>query len=226
VETSTGDAPAPRAPDFSVAALDGLRRTLQKRSAQPARATVAVPRAAVVLLLRAGTAGVEILLIKRAERDDDPWSGHVALPGGREEPTDRSLEETAIRETREEIGLDLTQAGEVLGALDDLEPRSAPRAIVVRPFVAVLRADTPLALSDEVAAAFWVPLAVLTASEAVVESIVRVGGTERRVASFRHGEYVVWGMTERILRQLLSVLAHPTFPAGTADAPEKLETRN
>jgi 8-oxo-dGTP pyrophosphatase MutT (NUDIX family) len=165
-----------------------------------------VPRAAVALVLRAGHSGVDILLIKRAEREGDPWSGHVALPGGREDPADRSLEETAIRETREETGLDLSQRGEILGTLDDLGPRSMPRAILVRPFVALLRQDAPLQLSDEVAAAFWVPLGELTAPGAITETTVRVGGAERTVTSFLHGDYVVWGMTERILRQLLELL--------------------
>jgi 8-oxo-dGTP pyrophosphatase MutT (NUDIX family) len=166
----------------------------------------------VALVLRQGNSGLELLLIKRAERADDPWSGDVALPGGREEPADASLEATAIRETHEEIGLDLVATGELLGALDDLAPRLAPRAIVVRPFVAVLRVDAPLVLSDEVAAVFWVPLAALTAPGAMTESVVRVRGAERRVASFVHGQHVVWGMTERIIRQLLSALAEPKFP--------------
>src|ERR1700680_3050243 len=93
----------------------------------------AVPRAAVALVLRQGARGLEILLIKRAEHMDDPWSGHVALPGGREEPADASLQETAVRETLEETGIDLARDGEVLGALDDLRPTTAPNTILVRP---------------------------------------------------------------------------------------------
>lgn len=203
VGTSTGDL-RPVVPGSTLA---GLREALRQRHAQVTESPVGVPRAAVALVLRSAVAGTEILLIKRAEREGDPWSGHVALPGGREDPADWSLEETAIRETREETGLDLVQSGEILGPLDDLAPRSNPRAILVRPFVAFLREDAALELSDEVAAAFWVPLADLTAPGAISESIVDVGGAERRVTSFLHGDYVVWGMTERILKQLLSVLA-------------------
>ena len=200
--TSTDDQPLADA-----SALAGLRDSLRRQQGRVAEWSEGVPRAAVVLILRPGRAGLEILLIKRAERDGDPWSGHVALPGGREDPADQSLEETALRETREEIGLDLAHAGEVIGTLDDLEPRSTPRSILVRPFVAVLHDDPPLALSDEVAAAFWVPLAELTSPGAIAESTVRVGGADRRVTSFLHGDYIVWGMTERILRQLLAVLS-------------------
>ncbi len=165
-----------------------------------------VPRAAVALVLREGPDGLELLLIKRADVDGDPWSGHVALPGGREEVEDASLEDTAVRETFEETGIDLRRYGRIVWELDELQPRGgAP--IVVQPYVATVGADLPpLALSDEVSAAFWVPLSTFTAAGASVESTVVVRGVERRVPSFRHGEYVVWGMTERILRQLIELV--------------------
>jgi 8-oxo-dGTP pyrophosphatase MutT (NUDIX family) len=162
-------------------------------------------RAAVAIVLREQreAGGLELLLIKRAEHESDPWSGHVALPGGREEESDRTLEDTAVRETLEETGLDLRRDGRILGALDELHPRSAPVPILVRPYVASVRTDAPLTLSDEVAAAFWVPLATLTAPGASVESTVVARGAARQVPSYRHGEYIVWGMTERILRNLV-----------------------
>jgi 8-oxo-dGTP pyrophosphatase MutT (NUDIX family) len=170
------------------------------------------PRAAVALVLRDGPSGPELLFIKRAERDDDPWSGHIALPGGRAEPSDDSLEATAVRETHEETGIDLARDGQVLGALDPLGPRSARVPVVVYPYVALLSVDVPLTLSDEVAAAFWVPLGTLVAPDAVTESVVRVRGADRTVRSYRHGDHVVWGMTERIVGQLLTIVAAPSFP--------------
>ena len=78
--------------------------------------------------------------------------------------------------------------------------------------MATVRADVVLVLSDEVAAAFWTPLESFTAPGAGVESVVTVGNVDRRVPSFRYGEYVVWGMTERILREFLQVLQNPLFP--------------
>jgi 8-oxo-dGTP pyrophosphatase MutT (NUDIX family) len=168
-------------------------------------------RAAVVAVLRRREpVGLELLMIKRAEHDRDPWSGHVALPGGREEPGDSSLEATAVRE---EIGLDLERDGRMLGALDDLSPRAAPVPITVRPYVAVVDRDVTLVLSDEVAAAFWVPVAALAAPGARRDSVVTVRGVERLVPSFRHEEYIVWGMTEHILRELLAEL--PRLLAAT-----------
>jgi 8-oxo-dGTP pyrophosphatase MutT (NUDIX family) len=167
---------------------------------------VTVPRAAVALVVREGQDGLELLLIKRAEVDGDPWSGHVALPGGREEAEDASLEDTAVRETMEETGIDLGRYGRIVWALDELQPRGGT-PIVVQPYVATVGADLPpLKLSDEVSAAFWVPLSTFTAPGASVESTVVVRGVELKVPSFRHGEYVVWGMTERILRQLVELV--------------------
>jgi 8-oxo-dGTP pyrophosphatase MutT (NUDIX family) len=199
-------------PDASAAMLSALRAAMQARPQTTQLLPAGVPRAAVAIILRRGSDGLEVLLIKRAERDGDPWSGHVALPGGREEPDDESLEMTAVRETQEEVNVDLETSAEILGPLDDLHPSSMPLAIVVRPFVAVVKTDQPLTLSDEVAAAFWVPLGMLSAPNAISETVVQIRGVDRRVTAFHHGELVVWGMTERILRQLLTVLGRPHFP--------------
>lgn len=191
--------------------MTALARRLQTRLPRPAIAAAGVPRAAVAVVLREGPAGLELLFIKRADRSDDPWSGHVALPGGREEPTDGSLEATAVRETLEETGIDLARDGAVLGVLDDLSPRAGPLPVLVRPYVAVVRNEAPLVMSDEVAAVFWVPVETLAAPDATIESVVRVREEERRVPSFRHGDYIVWGLTERIVRQLLTELAASHF---------------
>ncbi len=117
-----------------------------------------------------------------------------------------------MRETREETGIDLERDGEILGALEPLHPQARPMAIVVQPFVAALRKDPALVTSDEVAEAFWVPLATFTGPETATESQVRVNGTDIRVPSFRHGQYVIWGMTERIIRQMLALLAPASPP--------------
>jgi len=165
--------------------------------------------AAVALILRAGEAGEpELLFIRRAEHPADPWSGHVAFPGGRKDPTDATLEATAERETLEETGIDLARDGVVLGRLDDLQPRTPTLPpIVVRPFVAAVLPLVSLTLSDECADAFWVPLAWLRDPTSRLESVVRVRGADMRVPSYRRGEHVIWGMTERILQQFLGYLA-------------------
>jgi len=171
----------------------------------PATEDEAVMQAAVALVLRPAEGGeLEMLLIKRAEFDGDPWSGQVALPGGRREPTDVSLEQTAIRETWEETSIDITRDGRILGALDELSPRTpTARRLVVRPFVAVVVPEVVIVESPEVAAAFWVPLQALRTETAWISAEVSALGHQLTVPAFSHGDYVVWGLTERILRTFL-----------------------
>ena len=165
-------------------------------------------RAAVAILIRDGVSGEpEILFIQRAEYEGDPWSGHVAFPGGREEPGDDSLLDTAIRETFEETGIDLRGRSEVAGVLDDLRPRTVRLpAVVVRPFVFLVSDVCEPVLSSEVAGAFWVPLSVLLDRSVWRDARVRAGDAEISRFAFHHEGYVVWGMTERILSGLLSLL--------------------
>ncbi|GMV09816.1 MAG TPA: CoA pyrophosphatase [Gemmatimonadaceae bacterium] len=195
-------------PRLSHPLLRRLAGVLATTPGLPAEDDGAPARAAVALTLRptAGE-GAEILLIRRAERVGDPWSGQIALPGGRWSPNDESLLRTALRETWEETGIDLAATGIVLGTLDELRPRTATLPpIIVTPVVVALGDPPPLVLSEEVADAFWVSLDVLRDPALSRESPVQVRGATWRVPSFVVGEHVVWGMTERILRQLLSRL--------------------
>jgi 8-oxo-dGTP pyrophosphatase MutT (NUDIX family) len=185
-----------------------LRRALAERPGHEAEVYAGARLAAVALLLRAGPSDeIELLLVKRAEWEGDPWSGHVALPGGRREIADATLEDTAVRETGEEISLDVRRHGLALGTLDDLSPRTPTLPpIIVRPYVFVVEPDVEVAPSSEVQAAFWVSLAQLRDPALRAEATVVVRGVERRVTSFRFGDYTVWGMTERILLSLLEML--------------------
>lgn len=162
--------------------------------------------AAIALVLRPGFDGQpELLMIKRAEAERDPWSGHVACPGGRREPGDADLAHTAIRETWEETGLDLRAVGRMLGTLDDITPNTPILPpMVIRPFVAAVPGSVEIVQSMEVAAAFWVPLPALRERGAWGSVIVTVRGEQREVSAFTHGQHMVWGLTERVLRQLMS----------------------
>jgi 8-oxo-dGTP pyrophosphatase MutT (NUDIX family) len=147
-----------------------------------------------------------VLLIRRAERAGDPWSGHMALPGGRQDPTDADLMATAVRETAEEVGLFLG-AEHLIGALDDVVPRSPVLPpIAVRPYVFALDRRPALVLNPEVAATHWVPLELLLHPETSHSVQLDIRGESRVFPAFRLEDSVVWGMTERILSGLLRLL--------------------
>ncbi len=183
-----------------------LQTQLAAYSAVEAATDAQTTRAAVAAVLRV-TSQPELLFIKRAEAFGDPWSGHMAFPGGRYEPQDESLLHTAVRETREETAIDLITHGQLLGVLDDLAPRSAslPR-INIRPYVAVVHPDVVIVPSEEVAMHFWVPLDALSAPEMQAEHEMEFDGARLRFPGYRVGPHIAWGLTERIVRQLLGLL--------------------
>lgn len=191
--------------------LDRLRTRFAERPGRQASFEGAPARAAVAIVFRSMAGEPELLMIRRAEREGDPWSGNVALPGGKADPRDQSLVETAMRETLEETGVDLYSHGVLIGMLDELHPRTPVLPpIVVTPYVFVLteqgERSLDLALSDEVAEAFWVQLATLADPAATQETEIRRRNDTWRVQAFMVREHVVWGMTERILRNLLHLL--------------------
>lgn len=164
-------------------------------------------RAAVAILIRAGASDPEIFFIQRALFEGDPWSGQIAFPGGREEEDDASRVDTAIRETLEETGIDLRSSGTLIGSLDDLHPRTIRLpAVVVRPFVFLVADPPEPVLSPECSDSFWVPLSVLLDRSVWRDTTVIAGGMEMSRFAFHHEGFVVWGMTERILSGLLSLI--------------------
>ena len=193
-----------------------LRRSLAEHPPVVIQPEPHVRLAAILLALRGRADGEpELLMIKRAEAEGDPWSGHIACPGGRMEEGDRDLAATAMRETWEETGVDVMRDGRLVGRLDDISPRTPVLPpIVIRPYVALVRAGVEIVPSREVAAAFWVPVSALREQTAWGVDQVAVGGALREVSVFKHGEYTVWGLTERVLRQFLAYIGEP--PTGEA----------
>lgn len=154
-------------------------------------------KAAVSAVLHDAGKDLEILLIRRATREGDPWSGHMALPGGHSDPSDADLLRTAVRETFEEVGLDLDRA-EYIGRLDDFVP-ARDFDISVRPFVFSLSEATPLSLSDEVEEAIWVPLSPLIAGTRRSTFVFSRAGQRFELPAWDIEGRVVWGMTYRVL---------------------------
>jgi 8-oxo-dGTP pyrophosphatase MutT (NUDIX family) len=185
--------------------VEQARRALSPYRATRDDAPGAEP-AAVALVLVPSPVGLQALLIRRAVRAGDPWSGHVGLPGGRQARTDPDLAATAIRETLEELAVDLSSA-ECLGVLDDIRPRTPVLPpVFVRPFVYALTAQPHLTLSAEVESAFWVPLADLGTAGVRRDVTIPLPGARRSFPAYVLGPDVIWGMTERILTGFLEII--------------------
>jgi 8-oxo-dGTP pyrophosphatase MutT (NUDIX family) len=179
---------------------NSIRAELRRSFAdQPPESPLAGPRtAAIALILLVEQAGLEALLIERATRDGDPWSGHMALPGGHAEPSDADLGATAERETLEEVGLDLRAAAERLGRLSDCEPvRGVP--IAVRPFVYLLEHRPTLTLSAEVRRGLWVPTLPLQRGERRATHTFERAGRDLEFPAWDVDGRIVWGLTYRVL---------------------------
>lgn len=119
-----------------------------------------VRHAAVALVLAKGPQGWSLLMMKRAERQGDPWSGHMSFPGGHVEPGDVDHLHAAMREAREEMGLRLKSKsclGE-LGAVSSPRVQGGPKKRLVRAFVFALKEQPELTLNAEASSANWFPL--------------------------------------------------------------------
>jgi 8-oxo-dGTP pyrophosphatase MutT (NUDIX family) len=186
--------------------LDAIRRKLAARDARK-HTGPAERRAAVAAVLRPGPAGPELLLIRRAEREGDPWSGHMALPGGHADSSDRDLLATALRETLEEVGIDLRRH-ELLGALDEHAAHAQGHftGLVIAPFVFALREDPVISPNYEVAEVLWGPLARMARGEIDAVLELQRAGQTMRFPGYEVGGQVVWGLTHRVLQNLFGVL--------------------
>ncbi|MGA2627974.1 MAG: CoA pyrophosphatase [Candidatus Bathyarchaeia archaeon] len=157
------------------------------------------PVAAVAIIINPNDRGGSLLFIKRTERRGDPWSGQIAFPGGRKSPIDKGLAETVVRETLEEVGIQLT-GHELLGSLPVVTTRS--RRMRVLPFVFQLKSTVNIHVNEEVADAFWVPLSDVEGLE-VESREVRVDECILSADSYVVAGRVIWGLTFRIINLLL-----------------------
>ena len=156
-------------------------------------------RAAVAAVLHEG----RVLLMKRTTRTGDPWSGHISLPGGGYHAEDRDLLTTAVRETREELAIDLAGA-RLLGALATLSPMSAgPHGIEVTPFIFLTEQPLEPQPGPEAESAFWLPLEL--AASGALDDTYTYPGTDRRFPAWAYESHVIWGLTYRILGELLEL---------------------
>ncbi len=166
-------------------------------------------QAAVAAILRERDGVTEALFIKRAQRPGDLWSGHMAFPGGHWEPGDADLAATAMRETREEIGLDLERHGRLLGHLDymNVNPIGTSIDMLIVPFVFAVGDDLPAVRPNhEVAAVLWGSVPDMFHGRSATRRDMHVRGGMHPFPGYDVQNEIVWGLTYRMLHGFFAVL--------------------
>ena len=189
-----------------------LERRLAAASPRLVPPGAADRHAAVTLVARPSSRDLDVLFVRRAEVPGDPWSGHMALPGGHRDAGDANILEAARRETREEVGLDLRRRA-FLGRLDDLHPvtRRIP-SILISPFVAWHDGGTRIETNHEVQYHVWVPLAALRDPARSSQVRLADGGRERLFPSILYRGDAIWGLTHRVVINFLDIIAAEAHP--------------
>ena len=166
--------------------------------------------AAVALLLTGRSRDLSLCLIRRAEKPGDPWSGHVAFPGGRRASDDTDPCVTAERETEEEIGL---RPEHRLGQLAPLTIRLSGRKTRLRLFAAVYSMGVPVPAfrcNREVAAAWWIPLAHLWDANHATHLRLSTESVMLSYPAIRlPNGALLWGISLRVLTLFSDVTGQP-----------------
>ena len=165
-------------------------------------------RSAVAMILQVRQGELHILMIKRAEREGDPWSGHMAFPGGRMDKSDANGYAVAVRETEEEVGLALGPQDRCIGRLTDLNarPRKGALGMAVSPFVFHLQRDVSFTPNYEVAEVVWVPVEYLLDTDNRQEMTWNYKGIDIPMPCYRFGDRVIWGLSLMMLDELMDLV--------------------
>ena len=166
-------------------------------------------RAAVAITVRSGDSGPEILMIQRAVRQGDPWSGHMGFPGGRKDESDASDMACAKRETREEIGFDLDIYGELVCQLSDVNTgwRADRPEMLVAPFVFKVGSTPVFELNHEVDDTLWVPLSFLLNDANRSRHQWDWRGEVLESDAFTFDDRLIWGLSLMMIDELLQIIA-------------------
>ena len=192
----------------SMPSVEDLRLVMRDHSPRLVDRTEELKVAAVAAVVHQARGGAEMLYIHRAEDPNDPWSGHMAFPGGRVEEVDRDSLAAAVRETREEVGLELENSGTLLGRLSDVPAvgRGRPMSLVVEPFVFVVENRPALDPNHEVADVVWVPLEFLLDRSNRSTMPWRHGEISVKLPCYRYHGHVIWGLTFGMVDELITLL--------------------
>jgi 8-oxo-dGTP pyrophosphatase MutT (NUDIX family) len=179
---------------------------------------------AAVAIVRVRMAAESVLLIRRSERDDDPWSGHWALPGGRCDPEDQDPLQTALRELEEECGIRLSRE-QMEASLPHLwARRKAPPYLLVAPFLFAVGRELPTVLdAREAAGSLWVPLRDLR--DPARHALRPVPGRPRHILypAIELDGAPLWGFTYRLIGDWLGLLTPAMPDSGFHEAVLALE---
>lgn len=204
--------------------LDLIAKRLEHRESGPVKPLCGRTRASVAMILHQGAHDVEILFIQRAAHDLDPWSGHIAFPGGKLEEGELECQ-AARRETREEIGIDLSQ-GRYLGRLSDIIGANLPVRVSCCLFGVDRMSFRPV-LNEEVCDLFWVTLSELRDPERHLTARVAFDEKRFKVPAIRlpvNNKPVLWGITYRLVMQFLCILEDESaIVEGCCKLPEPVE---
>ncbi len=176
--------------------LNDLSQILQMKKTEPNNKA----HAAVAILLMTNDTKPKVLLVKRATRENDPWSGHMAFPGGRRGKDDIDLKTTAMRETWEETGIDLNKFN-FIGCIDSIYSTVRPD-MCIQPYIFACTELPDIALNEELIAFYWINLEDLERSQ----SLIRIEYIDH--PAYIIEEEVIWGLTFRMLKRLIEILSN------------------
>lgn len=165
-------------------------------------------RSAVAMILQVREGELNILMIKRADRAGDPWSGHMAFPGGRMDKEDAHGFAVAVRETEEEVGLSLGDEDQCIGRLSDINarPHKGAFGMAVSPFVFRLQREVTFAPNYEVAEVVWVPLEFLLDTDNREEMVWEYKGVKIPMPCYFYGKRRIWGLSLMMLDELMDLV--------------------
>ncbi|MEM9624078.1 MAG: CoA pyrophosphatase [Pseudomonadota bacterium] len=195
--------------------LDQIRIALAQHEPSFVQPSQSTRQAAVAIIMRERPAGPEMLFIERAVKEGDPWSGHMAFPGGHRDPVDNSLQAAAMRETMEEIGLDLTDA-DYLGALNhqQAQPRGRVLDMLIAPHAFQIHGDPAFEPNYEVADVVWTALQPMARNDIHDTEVKPMAGVPTTFNGYRlERGHFVWGLTYRILQTFFATLDPTWQPA-------------
>lgn len=167
-------------------------------------------RSAVCVLLRQHHGEDEVLLMRRAIREGDPWSGHVSFPGGRMDAADDTALDAAKRELHEEVGY-CAESAEPVGRMSDVVTRrhEAMRPMIVTPYAFRVPADSEFQMNHEATETFWCPISFLADQANRDEMEWKLGKKPLEVpitlpCYFYEGRRI-WGLTLLMLDELVKL---------------------